>query len=726
MKVVASHVEQLIEASPEAVAVVDSEGCVLRSSDAFRRLLGDAERETVDGILYLAQHAVFQRMGFTDAFPSAVRGEATRSDEIWLAEAGRPARVVRLSYLPLRNQSGDVVQVVLWVEDLTSGHAAADALERCLRQIARLQDAFRGIGDSASTEAAQQAILDAMLAVGPWDACAIWRVSPEGRWRCDASKGLSQDYRDAVTEAYAAAPPHWRAPLHQTQEGRAVVIEDTRTAQNLTGLHDRLAREGVGRVVAAPMRSGDAVDGTLIFYGREPGAMQPGDVDVAMLLADQAAIALHNTLLIEEATSAAAEARLLYETAAIVTQSLRLPDVLRAIADAVAPLLSVERIHINRVDLERGELHGMATLGVGREWTGADRPEQNVRIADMSEGMQRLVATGESMVLDDATPEWLATLPGRHRENLQRRRLQSILIVALKEGDRVAGTMSFDTPGQVRRWTARDVRLAEGVAAQVATALHNARLFEEAREIRETLEQRVEERTQKLRDAHTEVIAAERLAAVGIMAREVGHGLRNPLNVVSTSLYYLKSRFADPDDRVALRFEAIERSIDDAAEMINQLMSIAGPRQPEFEPVDLNLLVQRALQDRFTGEVVRWEAEWDPDLPPVRGDWTQINHAVKALIGNAASADTDAPILIRTSHEAGIATLGVGDRRPHLTEERRRALFEPFFVSATEWTGLGLSVARQIADRHHGTVTVSEANGITWFLLTLPLFENGV
>ncbi len=717
--------EQLIEHSPVAVLVLDRSGLAVRVNDAFLKLFGIRERAEAEGVINLFTHPLVQEHGFTDLVEQAYRGEVVHAPAAPFRISSRPPRIIRPVLFPVSDDGGEVVNVVVMIEDVTDLHASEAALARRYTQIAALQSTFQTIGDSTTTQTALRSILDAMQQLCEPDACGIWRKAADGTWKCEAAEGLSQAYQDTVTAAYATAPPYWRAPLHIVQEDIAVIIEDTRTDPRFDTLRRHALAEGIGRVLAAPMHSGVGVEGAILFYGHEPGPFDPGDVDVALLLADQAAIALHNADLIEKANSAAAETRILYQTSAILTQSLSLPDVLRAITESVAPLMDFQRITVSVVDEERDEIRPIAHTGVDPEAQNRWRIDQPRRLSEEHETTRHLVATGDPVVVDEMGPELLATLTDEQRAVVQDFDLRSILIVALKEGGRVVGTMSFDTPGQARHWTERDVRLAEGVASQATVALRNARLFDEARVARETLEERVRERTEKLRAAHSEVIASERLAAIGIMAREVAHGLRNPLNVISTSLYYLKSRFTGPDDKVLRHFETIARSVEQSANMINHLMNLAGPRQMETQPVNLNLLVQRALQDRFTAEEVRWEAEWDADLPYVQGHWTQISHAVKALIGNAASLDSNAPILIRTSRDNAMAILGVGDRRPHLTEERRRALFEPFFVSATEWTGLGLSVARQIATRHGGDVTVHEEDGITWFCLTLPFHEAG-
>jgi signal transduction histidine kinase len=384
-------------------------------------------------------------------------------------------------------------------------------------------------------------------------------------------------------------------------------------------------------------------------------------------------------------------------------------------------LLNVKRVAISRVDEEADETYLIASTGLDPEdiilW-GADQPRS---ASDRHPLILQMMETGEPVVLDEITEEQLALLGEQQRANVEAFGIRSLLLVPMYDDGRIVGTMSFDEPGETRHWSRRDVRLAQGLAAQAAVAIRNARLLDEARATREWLEDKVEERTGNLRAAHAEVIANEKLAAVGFMAREVAHGLRNPLNVVSTSLYYLKSRFPHPDEKINRHFDTIARSVEQAANTITQMMNLAGSRQPEMEPTDLNQLAQRTLQDRFTSEEFHWVAQWDPALPPVRADATQLGHAMKALIGYAAASGR--LVHIYTCRDDGYALFALGDDRPPLTEEERRELFLPFFASATEWTGLGLSVARQIAAKHNGDLTLEDADGRTWVRLRLPFWR---
>jgi len=713
-------IEQLVDQSANGVQILDGNGLTVQVNEAFLRLYGYDDRESVEGRLNPYTDKESDGDGLSAYLARAYRGEVVHVPPARYQRSRNADRMIRVTMTPVDGPDGSIEGVIVMHEDVTELMATESALERRYEQIAALQRTFSEISESPDQDTMLGIVLAAMRRLCQSDACAIWIRDDEGSWRCMAAEGLSERYQKEITAAYRTDMPVWLAPFNMVSGKRTSIIEDTEVDPLDESLREIVLREGIRRILAVPMRRNDQVDGALVFYGRQPGTYDPVDADVAKLLADQVAVAIHNADLLQEAKSTAEEARILYETSSVLAQALLLPDLARALSDTVAPLMGHVRITVNLLDPYSGELQPIAA-------TGAQVPElERAGVGSLSglSEVRRVLETGKPLVLEDLDVDALVGVPEGRRAALKALDIRSIIAVPLRDGESI-GVMSFDSPGVARRWSDRDVRLALGVAQQTAAALRTARLIEETRASRDELEERVRSRTDDLKAAHDEVIASERLAAIGIMAREVAHGLRNPLNVISTSLYYLKSRFPQPDEKIERHFDTIARSVDQSANMINHLTNVAGPRRAQPSPLDLNHLVQRLLQDRFVAEDIRWEAQYDPELPYVSGDWIQLNHAIKALLGNVFGADTTGILKITTGRDGDMACLAVGGCRAKLSDEERAALFEPFSVTSTQWTGLGLSVARQIAVKHGGDVTMDERDGLTWFRMTLPFAEEG-
>jgi PAS domain S-box-containing protein len=715
--------EEMIAQSPLGVQILDASGLTLRANAAFLRIFGFQSAREVEGVFNPRTDETVQAHGVANSIERAYAGETVRTSIAPFRSPLGPTRDMRATIFPVKDDAGVVCRVVALIEDMTEQQASAHALSRRFRQIAGLEKAFHRISGALTTQGVLDNILESLRRMEQTEAHAVWRADPTGRkWTCMASHGLSDGYLQKVALLYddAATREGLFGPI--LRENKAVVVENARRDPMSDYLRKALADEGIGRVMAVPMISGSAVYGAVAFYGHEPGRFDPLDVETASLLADQAAIALHNAELYEQAREAAAEANVLNQMAGILTLSSGLKEVLDTITETIAPLFGVKRVTIHLIDEAKAETTLIAHTGVDPEelarW-GGDKPRA---LPDQHPLVRQMMATGEPLVLNEIGPDILGALDDGLRAAVETWGLRSLLLLPLFSEGRIIGTMSIDEPNEARHWTERDIRLAKGLSSQAAVAIRNARLMDEARAAREMLEEKVEERTEDLRVAHAEVVSSERLAAVGFLAREVAHGLRNPLNVISTSLYYLKTRFPTPDEKILRHFNTIAQSVDQAATTITQMMNLAGSRQPELAPIDVTVLAQRTLTDRFATTEVHWTKDWARDLPPVRGDWTQISHAIRALISQASQSEDD--IHLRTYRDGDRGVFAVGSHVA-LTEEERATLFEPFFASATQWAGLGLSVARQIALRHNGDVSLDESDGLTWICLSLPLAEPG-
>ena len=302
--------------------------------------------------------------------------------------------------------------------------------------------------------------------------------------------------------------------------------------------------------------------------------------------------------------------------------------------------------------------------------------------------------------------------------------LRRVLIVPLHSTNVVSGTLSLYHSDD-NEFEATSVEAACLLADQAAAALNNAFLFEQLTTIRDDLEERIEASTEELRLAHAEAVANEKLTAVGFLAKEVAHGLRNPLNVISASSYYLRSRCSGTDEKIERHFAAISRAVGHAADMITDLTTLAGGSKLEMTHLDITELASRAVLERLAPGQTPVDTEWTADLPPTRGDWAQVLQAMKSLLSSAAAARREQPVRVATYRDDGFVVFVVGDDRAELTGEELETVFSTFSSSATQWTGLSLTVARQIARQHNGDVIVDCVDGITWFRLRLPVAGGG-
>lgn len=219
----------------------------------------------------------------------------------------------------------------------------------------------------------------------------------------------------------------------------------------------------------------------------------------------------------------------------------------------------------------------------------------------------------------------------------------------------------------------------------------------------------------------------DRLAAVGEMGAGIAHEVNNALAVI----FAHTGRVQSTD--VAELQDALSRVGDQAhriAGIVRGVLDFARPHAPQRSPVDMVDVTRKSIEmvrhdvDRRQGAI---ETEFDTDLPPVLADAQQIQQVLLNLLKNALQAipQTSQPRLRVEVRGVGDQLLiRVTDNGPGIDPEVCQRIFDPFFSTKSEGSGLGLSVSFAIAQAHGGDLGVdSEVGKGSTFTLALPIDE---
>jgi nitrogen fixation/metabolism regulation signal transduction histidine kinase len=219
-------------------------------------------------------------------------------------------------------------------------------------------------------------------------------------------------------------------------------------------------------------------------------------------------------------------------------------------------------------------------------------------------------------------------------------------------------------------------------------------------------------------DDVTQVIAAQRAAAWGEVARRLAHEIKNPLTPIQLSAERLQVKLAGklaPQDALALAraTENIVNQVSAMKAMVDEFRDYARMPAPSLTALDLNALVADvlALYDHAAAPV---SARLDPELPAVRGDPTQLRQVIHNLLQNAEDALCDHPeprIEVRTEHTGDGIRLCIADNGGGFSESIMKRAFEPYVTTKPKGTGLGLAIVKKIIDEHHGTVSIANRSG---------------
>jgi signal transduction histidine kinase len=201
----------------------------------------------------------------------------------------------------------------------------------------------------------------------------------------------------------------------------------------------------------------------------------------------------------------------------------------------------------------------------------------------------------------------------------------------------------------------------------------------------------------------------ERLVAIGEIAAEVAHELRNALQIISANVYLAKQDLAKCEPNLA----KIERSARLAHSIVDDLMALARGEPAHAEPI-LFVEVMVAAREDLPERGATYEDRVEPTKVRVRAHHGLLSRCLHVLYENAIAASAPRPPTIET--HAWVADqrfiIEVSDDGPGVSSAIASTIFEPLVTARVGGTGLGLALARRIVAAHAGTIAlVPSANG---------------
>lgn len=207
---------------------------------------------------------------------------------------------------------------------------------------------------------------------------------------------------------------------------------------------------------------------------------------------------------------------------------------------------------------------------------------------------------------------------------------------------------------------------------------------------------------------------AEREAELGRLAAALAHEIRNPLGSISGSIRLLKvAPQLDAEDQQLC--EIIDREAERLNDLVTDMLNLAKPRQPQLEVVNLAKVCEEVVSlsrhsGRSAGDVVVRYA--GPAELRVLADAGMLRQMLWNLVRNAVQATrSGGEVLVSAVLEEDGASVLVADSGEGLSEEAKGRLFDAFFTTRSQGTGIGLAVVKRIADDHGWTIAISDTAG---------------
>jgi nitrogen fixation/metabolism regulation signal transduction histidine kinase len=239
--------------------------------------------------------------------------------------------------------------------------------------------------------------------------------------------------------------------------------------------------------------------------------------------------------------------------------------------------------------------------------------------------------------------------------------------------------------------------------------------------------------TGNLEDAQRNLARTERIAAWREVARRLAHEIKNPLTPIQVSIHRIKKRLKGEDEDT----KVIEECLDSILKEVSNLRSIAEEfstfaklPEPRFGELDVNEAIRSVLELYTTSlENIEVVTSYGERLPSVRADHDQMRSVFSNIIKNAIEAmPNGGVIVIITSLEAGsepgarrFVRVEISDSGGGIPKDVADQIFNPYFTTKSEGTGLGLALAYRIVQDHNGNIGFSTSADGTTFAIDLPL-----
>lgn len=242
---------------------------------------------------------------------------------------------------------------------------------------------------------------------------------------------------------------------------------------------------------------------------------------------------------------------------------------------------------------------------------------------------------------------------------------------------------------------------------------------------------------------------AERLAELGKLTGGLAHEIKNPLSTIGLNLQLLSESIQDlnlQDEQsvgIQNRIRNLSGEVERLRGILQDFLSFAGRVRISTQPVDINQVVEELIDfyaPQAEASGVKLRSRLSPKAGMVHLDVTLFKQALLNLLINATQAmvtakyedsdhggsgdlmiSTDVPDPEKHGQEEDIVVIHVIDTGPGMTPESCKKIFQPYYTTKADGTGLGLPTTRRIINEHHGDISVHTEVGIgTDFKIELP------
>lgn len=454
-------------------------------------------------------------------------------------------------------------------------------------------------------------------------------------------------------------------------------------------------RYGIRQMVAAPLIAGDQVLGALVGLGAERGAFSTGDLRLLAVVADRAALTIHNTDLVAALQRQVQELDGLQRLSKLLTSAEDLEHVIGESIRIVSEMVKCEKMAVLLHDEDADQLVTYRPVyGLSEEQV------EGLRIPLNKPSLGATVfRTNTPLMSNDARNDsWVSPV---FRDLLD---METVLVVPLSSGPRPIGILKAVNATR-GHFDQNDLRFTSILGTRVASVIEGGLARQREREL-----------VRQLREADR-----TKTEFVSMLA----HELRGPMTTVMGFGYTLRDQ-ADtlsPEKRKQI-LGIVVREVERLARMVNDLLDVArmdsGTLSYELEPMALDELMESILEVHTSLRATHLvDLDIEEGLPKVLADHDRISQVFLNLLTNATRYSPEGtPIVVRLRSlpENGEVLVTVSDQGIGIPPRDQERIFEKFsMLPKPGWTkkgtGLGLFITKGIVEAHGGRIWVDSDIG---------------
>ncbi len=552
-----------------------------------------------------------------------------------------------------------------------------------------LYSVSKDIVSNLEPDKALQKIIDSAVCLTSAVSGSVALLNPNmGQLEILASRGLDNDAKNIRLEVGRGITGHVAAT------GETIMINDVSEDNRYVSI-----RENVQSELACPLEIDGHAIGVINVDSEKKQAFSDNDITILLELSSLAAKVINNAWRHEQVLHRVSLFSALTRIGQTINSSLTLEETLNVVVLEACSLIDGKLSSIMLINQsDPGLLEIKATHGAGKSYTDSRR---TINIEESLMGI--VIRRRKPIQISDV----FESNRFQNQDMAREEGLVAVLSVPLKTQDAIMGTLNI-YKGKSHRFSNEEVECVSVLAELAAIAIHRATLYGD------------------IAAKERQINQNEKLSALGLLAAEVAHEIRNPLTVIKMLFHSMELDFGEQDPRTE-DTRIISEKMNQLNEIVERVLRFARNSEPVISDVNLNKELEdlvsliRVKLDKGNITLVK---EFSSVIPNINGDSLQINQAILNIVINALEAmDEGGKLILRTQRISSDTSsdriesedrvlVEIADTGKGIPQGIQQKLLSPILHSTkSSGTGIGLALVKKIMDTHKAELIVDSDSG---------------